>query len=522
MGCGGWILYYCFMGIAILGCISSSLFELIMLCSNGLQIIPLLGSLISLVGICTVMTRDRIKGYNFEIYSESFKLSLIFGIIQFLLYLPIKFDDDDRIFLVFYVAFFGQVTKCFIGYVVSSIFEEELNEKSEKYQKYLLSYYQNQAEALNDAVALIKESTQITNSSEKLVNLFDRCGYKKLKKTFCKSDNKRNNVLIATLKQNLVGTGLDLIQDDMTIAQIQKAIELQTPSIQEKVEYYNKGRSYLSDYNKAKAEYESIPIVKEKRRNVRQKAAVAIFVLSAAVISIIVIYEINRTWNAHKIYTEALTQLNQGHYIAANDMLESIQWYKDSEVLIENQKYDVEHEYLSAANVGDIVNFGECNNGLLNTNGPILWIVLKKENGKILLLSKDVLTSKPYNSLKESTTWKDTTLREWLNQTFYTEVFSSREQEWVEESQILNNNNEIYGTPAGENTIDKLFLLSTDEVDDLRQSGELKEVSEWWWLRSPGLESDCAARVSTDGKLTLYRGAFVNRNGGVRPAMWVK
>ena len=73
----------------------------------------------------------------------------------------------------------------------------------------------------------------------------------------------------------------------MTIAQIQKAIELQTPSIQEKVEYYNKGRSYLSDYNKAKAEYESIPIVKEKRRNVRQKAAVAIFVLSAAVISII-------------------------------------------------------------------------------------------------------------------------------------------------------------------------------------------------------------------------------------------
>lgn len=203
-------------------------------------------------------------------------------------------------------------------------------------------------------------------------------------------------------------------------------------------------------------------------------------------------------------------------------MLESIQWYKDSEVLIENQKYDVEHEYLSAANVGDIVNFGECNNGLLNTNGPILWIVLKKENGKILLFSKDVLTSKPYNSLKESTTWKDTTLREWLNQTFYTEVFSSREQEWVEESQILNNNNEIYGTPAGENTIDKLFLLSTDEVDDLRQSGELKEVSEWWWLRSPGLESDCAARVSTDGKLTLYRGAFVNRNGGVRPAMWVK
>ena len=56
MGCGGWILYYCFMGIAILGCISSSLFELIMLCSNGLQIIPLTGSLVSLFGICIVMT----------------------------------------------------------------------------------------------------------------------------------------------------------------------------------------------------------------------------------------------------------------------------------------------------------------------------------------------------------------------------------------------------------------------------------------------------------------------------------
>lgn len=522
MGCGGWILYYCFMGIAILGCISSSLFELIMLCSNGLQIIPLTGSLVSLFGICIVMTRDRIRGHNFDIYNEFFKLPLIFGIIQFFFFLPIKYDDDQRIMLVLCVSFFGQVAKCFIGYAISSIFEEESNGKMEKYEKFLLSYYQKQLDALTGAMALIKESTQAVNSSEKLVDLFEKCGYKKLRKAFCESDNKRNSILISALKQNLVGVGLDLVREDMTIAQIRNTIETRIPSIQEKVEYYNGTRIYLLDYNKVKEEYESIPIVKKKRKNAWNKVVFATFILSVSAVSIIVIYEITRTWNAHETYAEALEQQNQGHYIAANNMLESVRWYKDADTLMENQKYDVEHEYLSMADIGDVVDFGECNNGLLNTDGPIQWIVLKKENGRILLLSRDVLTSKKYNSLQESITWKDSTLREWLNQTFYTEVFSPEEQDWIEEGQIINNDNEIYGTSAGENTVDKVFLLSDDEIDEFRQSGHLKEVSEWWWLRSPGQESDCAVRVSTDGKLTLYRGAFVNRNGGVRPAMWVK
>lgn len=525
MGPGGIVFSYCMLGALILGCVLGTIVEFIMLFYNGLQIFPLLGSLISLVGICVVMTRDRIKGHRFEIYSESFKLALIFGAIQFLFYLPIRFDDEYRITFALAAASFGQVTKCFLGYVISGDMEKFFENKAEKYQKYLFSYYQEQENALKKVADLIKSQAQTADRLEKIVALLGKCGYKNLQTAFSNSDSTRNRSLINTVQQNLLESGLDIVQDNMTISQIQKEIEWKLQYVHEKVEHFNRKCFDEKDFREVKLEYDRIPAIKEKRRVARHKIVLAIAILSAVAVifvSATAIYGIKRLWNAHKIYTEVLMLQNQGRYIEANDMLESIQWYKDSEILIEEQKYDVEHEYLSMADVGDIVDFGECNNGLLNTNGPIQWIVLKKENEKTLLLSRDVLTSKQYNSRQENITWKDSTLREWLNQTFYTEVFSSKEQEWIEESQILNNDNETYGTPAGENTVDKVFLLSNDEIDEFRQSGNLKEVSEWWWLRSPGRTSDRAARVSTDGRVTLYERAFVTMSGGVRPAIWVK
>ena len=75
----------------------------------------------------------------------------------------------------------------------------------------------------------------------------------------------------------------------------------------------------------------------------------------------------------------------------------------------------------------------------------------------------------------------------------------------------------IYITFAGNDTEDRIFLLSSYEANKLLSS---KDASDWWWLRSPGVKENYFGRISSDGKF-LPRGEFATKNGGVRPAMWV-
>lgn len=68
---------------------------------------------------------------------------------------------------------------------------------------------------------------------------------------------------------------------------------------------------------------------------------------------------------------------------------------------------------------------------------PIEWFVLnkKKEKGKALLISKYILDCHEYNDIRkydkgryEYLLWKNTTLREFLNNEFYNEAFSNEEK----------------------------------------------------------------------------------------------
>lgn len=72
---------------------------------------------------------------------------------------------------------------------------------------------------------------------------------------------------------------------------------------------------------------------------------------------------------------------------------------------------------------------------------------------------------------------------------------------------------------ADVNCADRVFLLSTNEVEKLPK--EIREFSNWWWLRSPGDCSDYAASVISDGSVNPD-GNYVNfTSGSVRPAIRV-
>ncbi|MBP5417493.1 MAG: sigma-70 family RNA polymerase sigma factor [Clostridiales bacterium] len=161
------------------------------------------------------------------------------------------------------------------------------------------------------------------------------------------------------------------------------------------------------------------------------------------------------------------------------------------------------------------------------------WIVLDENDNGLLLLSKDVIAVKEYHEKVEKITWKDCSLRKWLNGDFYNSAFTSQEKE-----QILLTVNENPAAPdspiAGETaTEDSVFLLSVDEAtkyftsDEGRQAVFGKAVnskgnSAYWWLRTHGYSDYAASFVFDSGSISMPGyGINEDKNIGVRPAIWV-
>ena len=185
------------------------------------------------------------------------------------------------------------------------------------------------------------------------------------------------------------------------------------------------------------------------------------------------------------------------------------------------------------------------------------WRVLDVQNGKALLLIEQELASRQYHRSKESITWENSTRRKYLNNEFY-DIFSDEEKEMIAETRVVNNNNPWYGTDGGNDTIDRIFLLSIEEVmyylgdsgdlssrkgwywedgkymlkdgkgwlvnDGYNSERVLKDMrggSVWWWLRSPGGIGSYAAFVYNDGSINLNGNRVDVGSYGIRPALWI-
>ena len=172
----------------------------------------------------------------------------------------------------------------------------------------------------------------------------------------------------------------------------------------------------------------------------------------------------------------------------------------------------------------DTLTFGKGSDGK-----PIEWIVLEKEGSKALLLSKYLLAKKKYNEEYNDITWENCGLREWLDSDFMKQTFSRKEQNSILTIDVINSDNERYGTKGGNNTKDKIFLLSIDEFKKYFPKGSEATYKNgsayWWWLRSPGYKQSAAAEVDGLGQLQEHGAAdasVANVWPGVRPALWVK
>ena len=197
-----------------------------------------------------------------------------------------------------------------------------------------------------------------------------------------------------------------------------------------------------------------------------------------------------------------------------------------------SQKKDKNPDY----KIGETIEFGNYPQEEDGTEKPIEWIVMKNEGNQVLLLSKYVLDAKPYNEELEEVTWETSDIRQWLNNEFYTTAFNKAEKARIQTSLIKNEDNSGYGTNAGNDTEDKVFLLSEKEAETLFSNEEeriakatgyaeksgvyVNEKKEsMWWLRSPGSDGNYAAVVDDYGWVYRYGGSVYFYEYGVRPAL---
>ena len=178
----------------------------------------------------------------------------------------------------------------------------------------------------------------------------------------------------------------------------------------------------------------------------------------------------------------------------------------------------------------------------------IEWQILDADKDQVLVISRFALDAQPYHSSYADISWEKCSLRSWLNNDFYNAAFSEEEKERIQTTSLTNPDNSTYGTPGGNSTEDKIFLLSKQErayYDELFNAQVIEPCRPteyakgngvrtdeygfcYWWLRSPG-----RSRVTAIAEACWHNSEYdyfyehINDDGsgifdeiGVRPVLW--
>jgi len=191
---------------------------------------------------------------------------------------------------------------------------------------------------------------------------------------------------------------------------------------------------------------------------------------------------------------------------------------------------------------------------------PIQWMVLAREGDRVLVISRYILDCVRYDEEYRRVTWETCTLRAWLNGEFLNSAFDPDEQLLIPTTHVTADPNPDFAVDPGNDTEDKLFLLSIPEAVEylhldpytIPHDASMKVVEQYekrpstvvcrptvyaaahsgasnknigCWLRAPGMRASSAALTGNFGLIDTW-GKVVNCDGatmipGVRPVMWI-
>ena len=213
----------------------------------------------------------------------------------------------------------------------------------------------------------------------------------------------------------------------------------------------------------------------------------------------------------------------------------------------EEEKYELAS--LADAQPGQLVSLGRYEQDGDESNGAeeIFWLVMERDGDRLTLMSLYCLDTLAYHNEGGPITWENSQIRSFLNSTFLETAFNDQEQTLLLESHVTNSDNPNFGTPGGNDTLDKVYLPSLQEIMDWYHIDEPVEAAYdglyavaskvaadkgvwlempgsnrcWWWLRSSGGNDSNACEVGSYGYLS-FNGANASRNvRGIRPLIQV-
>jgi|GEM_PF-6890583 len=181
------------------------------------------------------------------------------------------------------------------------------------------------------------------------------------------------------------------------------------------------------------------------------------------------------------------------------------------------------------AAIGDTIQFG-------SYTWQVLFVNKNDTDFSALIITENIIEQRAYHDRIADITWEKSSLRRYLN-TAFVKNFSESDQKRIIEITVRNRDNDLkYITQmraqkgmiptvaGGEDTKDKIFLLSIDEVRNLMPNESARAAKyngneSEWWLRSPGDQENCASHIFRDGFIR-YSGGFVGYTTyGLRPVL---
>ena len=208
---------------------------------------------------------------------------------------------------------------------------------------------------------------------------------------------------------------------------------------------------------------------------------------------------------------------------------------------------DVNTDYTSRFKV---LEFGyyEQDNIIDDKYEPIEWLVLEEKNEKVLVISKKTIISISYNDESKNITWDKSILRLYLNNIFYNTYLNGEERNMILPSTVVNSTINDFGFSNGVDTVDKIFILNTEEYKKYFNSDEERvsagtpygksiglqisstlpiadvpiENGTFYWARNVGYHLSDIACVNWDGKVNVYGYDSKSDGMGARPCMWLK
>ena len=217
---------------------------------------------------------------------------------------------------------------------------------------------------------------------------------------------------------------------------------------------------------------------------------------------------------------------------------------------------------------------------------PIKWRILQVEGESAFLVADKALDCKEYNTTGDIVTWETSTVRSWLNgygeaknvagidystDNFINNALTEKEQEVIKDTEVINDDglggsgDGINDGKGGNDTVDKLFLLSQSEICNTSECKPNKKFEQkyhasygfaskdstqdearacnssayvkakgvtWrkdsglegnvlWWLRSPGSFGAIASYVRENGEISTYGSTVRSETIAIRPALWL-